>query len=102
MEALEVSMKNHNIDIYSSSSNSSSHGHALSVSGFSFKETSTYSSDEWLINYGASYNMAKDKTIFFALNECNTKKIFVSDDRALICNDLPIYITLTRKIIHRK
>jgi hypothetical protein len=27
--------------------------------------------------------MAKDKAIFSALNECNTKKIFVGDDRSL-------------------
>jgi hypothetical protein len=27
--------------------------------------------------------MAKDKDIFSALNECNTKKIFVGDDRSL-------------------
>ena len=26
--------------------------------------------------------MAKDKDIFYALNECNTKKIFVGDDRS--------------------
>ena len=27
--------------------------------------------------------MANDKAIFYALNECNTKKIFVGDDRSL-------------------
>jgi hypothetical protein len=27
--------------------------------------------------------MAKDKAIFSALNECNTKEIFVGDDRSL-------------------
>ena len=27
--------------------------------------------------------MAKDKDIFSSLNECNTKKIFVGDDRSL-------------------
>ena len=27
--------------------------------------------------------MAKDKSIFFALNECDTKTIFVGDDRSL-------------------
>jgi hypothetical protein len=27
--------------------------------------------------------MAKDKAIFSALNECNTKQIFVGDDRSL-------------------
>jgi hypothetical protein len=75
-------MKKHNINIDSTSS-SSSHGHALSASGFSFNTTSTSSSDEWLIDLGASYHMAKDKAIFSSLNECNTKKIFVGDDRSL-------------------
>jgi hypothetical protein len=27
--------------------------------------------------------MAKDKYMFSALNECNTKKIFVGDDKSL-------------------
>jgi hypothetical protein len=67
-------MKKHNINIDSSSSNSSSHGHALSTSSFSFNATSTSSSYEWLIDFGASYHMAKDKAIFYSLNECNTKK----------------------------
>jgi hypothetical protein len=82
MEVLEVAMKKHNISI---NSTSSSHGHALYASGFSFNSTSTTtsSSDEWLIDSGASYHMAKDKAIFSALNECNTKKIFVGDDRSL-------------------
>jgi hypothetical protein len=79
MEASEVAMKKHNINIDSSSS----HGHAHFASGFSFNATSTSSFDEWLIDFGASYHMAKDKAIFFALNECNTKKIFVGDDRFL-------------------
>jgi hypothetical protein len=82
MTALEAAMKKHNINIDSTTS-SSSHGHALSTSGFSFNATSTSSFDEWLINYGESYHMAKDKAIFFALNECNTKKIFFGDDRSL-------------------
>jgi hypothetical protein len=82
MAALEEVMKKHNINIDSTSS-SSSHGHALSASGFSFNKTSTSSSDEWLIDSGASYHMTKDKDIFSSLNECNTKKIFVGDDRSL-------------------
>jgi hypothetical protein len=72
-------MKKHNINLDSSSS----HGHALSSSDLSFNATYTSSSDEWIIDSGAYYHMAKDKTIFFALNECNTKQIFVSDDRSL-------------------
>jgi hypothetical protein len=51
--------------------------------GFSFNATSTSSSDEWLIDSRESYHMAKDKDIFSSLNECNTKKIFVGDDRSL-------------------
>jgi transposase InsO family protein len=82
MATLEATMKKHNISI---DSTSSSHGHALSASGFSFNSnsTTTSSSDELLIDSGASYHMAKDKAIFSALNECNTKKIFVGDDRSL-------------------
>jgi hypothetical protein len=82
MAALEAAMKKHNINI---DSTSSSHRHALSASGFSFNSnsTTTSSSVEWLIDSGASYHMVKDKAIFFSLNECNTKKIFVGDDRSL-------------------
>jgi hypothetical protein len=53
------------------------------ASGFSFNTTSTSSSDEWIIDSGASYHMDKDRDIFSALNECNTKKIFFGDDRSL-------------------
>jgi hypothetical protein len=83
MAALEAAMKKHNI---SGDSTSSSHGHALYAYGFSFNTNSTStasSSYEWFIDLGASYHMAKDKAIFSTLNECNTKKIFVGDDRSL-------------------
>jgi hypothetical protein len=80
--ALEAVMKKHNINIDSTSS-SSSHGHALFASGFSFNTPSTSTSDKWLIDSGASYHMAKDRDIFYTLNECNTKKIFVGDDISL-------------------
>jgi hypothetical protein len=81
MAALEAAKKKHNISIDSTSS----HEHTLFASGFSFNSnsTTTSSSDEWLIDSGASYHMDKDKAIFSALNECNTKKIFVGDDRSL-------------------
>jgi hypothetical protein len=79
MVALEEVTKKHNINI-DSNSYSSSHGHALSAYGFSFNTTSTSSSDEWFIDSRESYHMAKDKAIFFSLDECNTKKIFVGDD----------------------
>jgi hypothetical protein len=85
MEALEATMKKHNMNIDSSSSNSSSHEHALSSSGFPFNATSTFSSysNEWLIDFGAFYQMGKDKAIFSTVNECNTKKILVCDDKSL-------------------
>jgi hypothetical protein len=81
MEDLEVAMNKHNISIDSTSS--SSHVHALYASSFSFNTTSTSSSDEWLIDSRASYHMEKDKDTFSALNECNTYKILVGDDRSL-------------------
>jgi hypothetical protein len=83
MEVLEEAIKSHNINIESSSSNCYSHGNALSTYGFSFNATSTSSFDEWLIDYGASYHMGKDKTVFCSFNEFNTKQIFVSDDKSL-------------------
>jgi hypothetical protein len=55
----------------------------LFASSFSFNAISTSSSDEWLIDSGTSYHMAKDKAIFSCLNKCNTKQIFVSDDKSL-------------------
>jgi hypothetical protein len=79
MTTLEATMKKHNINIDSSSS----HGHALSASSFFFNTTSTSFFDEWLIDSRTSYHMAKNKDIFYALNECNTKKIFIGDDRSL-------------------
>jgi hypothetical protein len=84
MVALEATMKKQNISIDSTSS-SSSHGHALSPFDFSFNtnSTSTSTSNEWLIDSGASYHMAENRAIFSTLNECNTKKIFVGDDRSL-------------------
>jgi hypothetical protein len=82
MEDLEAAMKKHNISI-DSTSYSSSHGHALSASGFSFNTPSTSTSDKCLIDSLSSYHMAKDRDIFSTLNECNTKKIFVGDDRFL-------------------
>jgi hypothetical protein len=82
MKTLEVAMKKHNININSTSS-SSSHGHALFSFGFSFSATSTSSSNEWFIEFVSYYHMVKDKAVFSTQNECNTKKIFVRDDRSL-------------------
>ena len=81
MAALEAAMKKHHISL-DSSSESTSHGHALCASGYSYT-TSSSTSIEWLIDYGASYHMAKDKSIFSTMHECNIKQIFVGDDRSL-------------------
>ena len=78
MAALEAAMKKHHISL-NSSSESTSHGHALCASGYSY----TTSSSGWLIDSGASYHMAKDQAIFSTMHECNTKQIFVGDDRSL-------------------
>jgi hypothetical protein len=82
MTALEAVIKKNKINIDSTSS-SSSHGNALSSFGFSLNITSTSSSDEWFIDFGSYYHMAKDRYIFSALSECNTNKIFVGDDISL-------------------
>ena len=74
-------MKKHHIQLDSSSNSSS--GQALSAYGFALNVSSCSSSNEWLINSGASYHMAKDKAMFSGLNDCNTKQIFVGDDRSL-------------------
>jgi hypothetical protein len=71
MEASEATIKKHNVNLDSHSSNSSSHGHALFGYGFSFTATSTSSSNEWLIGFGTSNHMAKNKDIFSTLNKCN-------------------------------
>jgi hypothetical protein len=82
MEVLEVMMNKHNISI-DSTYYYSSHVHALSSSSLSFNATSTSSSYEWFIDYATYCHMDKDTSIFFVLNECNTKKIFVGDDISL-------------------
>ena len=82
MEAMEATMKKHHI-ILDSSSESTSHGHALCASGYSYTAYSSSTSTEWLIDSGASYHMAKDQAIFSTTHECNTKQIFSGDDKSL-------------------
>ena len=82
MASLEATMKKHHISL-DSSSKSTSHGHALCASGYSYTASSSSTSNEWLIDSGASYHIAKDQAIFSTMHECNTKQIFVSDDRSL-------------------
>jgi hypothetical protein len=67
MDSLEETMKNQTINIDSSFSNSSSHGHTLFASIFSFNATST-SYNKWFIDFRTSYHMAKDKEKFSSIN----------------------------------
>lgn len=88
MEALEAAMKKHNIHLNTSSTSYlvqalSASAYASSASGYALNVSSSSSSHEWLIDYGASYHMGKDKVVFSTLNDCNTKNIFVGDDRSL-------------------
>ena len=85
MAALEAAMKKHHISL-DSSSESNSHG--LCASGYSYTTSSSSASNEWLIDSGASYHMAKDQAIFSTMHECNTKQIFVGNDRSLSVEDL--------------
>eukprot|EP00253_Pinus_taeda_P029052 PITA_29052 len=90
MEALEAAMKKHNFHLEHSSTSTSSSGIALSAygcqasrSGYALNVSSSSHSHEWLIDFGASYHMAKNKAMFSSLNDCNTKNIYVGDDRSL-------------------
>ena len=82
MTSLEATIKKHHI-ILDSSSKSTSHGHALCAYVYSYIASSYSTSIEWLSDSGASYHMAKDQAIFSTMHECNTKQIFVGDDRYL-------------------
>ena len=82
MEALEAAMKKHHINL-DSSSESTSHGHALCAFSYSYISSSYSSSNEWLIDSREYYHKAKDQSIFSTMYECNTQKIFVADDRTI-------------------
>ena len=82
MATLEVAMKKHHISL-DSSSESTSHGHALCASSYSYIASSSSTSNEWLIDSGASYHKAKDQAIFSTMHECTAKQIFVGEDRSL-------------------
>ena len=88
MEALEATMKKHNINFESSSTSSigmkiSACGCQASRSGYALNVSSSSHSHEWVIDSGASYHMAKNKAMFSSLNDCNTKHIYVGGDRSL-------------------
>ena len=73
MAALEAAMKKHHISL-DSSLESNTYGHALCASGYSYTTSSSSTSNEWLVDSGASYHMDKDKAIFSTMHECNTKQ----------------------------
>jgi len=90
MEALEGEMKKHNMHLEHSSTSTSSSGITLYACGFQSSRfgyaLNVYSSShshEWLIDSRASYHMAKKKAMFSSVNDCNTKNIYVGDDRSL-------------------
>ena len=51
--------------------------------GLSFNQSSSSCYNEWIIVSREYHHMDKDRYIFSSLNECNTKQIFVGDDRYL-------------------
>ena len=88
MEASEATMKKHNIHLNTSSTSYfgqvlSTFGYSPSTLGYAHNVSSYSPSHEWLIDYGASYHIAKDKATFLAFNDCNTKNIYVGDDISL-------------------
>ena len=82
MASLEAAMNKHHINI-DLSSESTSHGHALCTSCFSYTVSFSSTSNEWLIESGASYHIDKDQAIFSIIHEFNTKQIFIGDGRSL-------------------
>jgi len=90
MEALEVAMKKHTIHLDHSSTSTSSSKITLSACGcqayqsrYALNVSSSSHSHEWLIDSRASYHMVENKAMFSSLNDCNTKNIYVGDDRSL-------------------
>ena len=67
--ALETTMKKHHISL-DSSSKSNSHGHALCAFGYFYTASSYSTSNQRIIDSGASYHMAKDQAIFSTMHEC--------------------------------
>ena len=81
-------MKKHNINLEHSSPSSSgmtlsAYGCQTSRFGYALNVSSSSHSHEWFIDSVASYHMDKNTTMFSSLNDCNTKHIYVGDDRSL-------------------
>ena len=87
MTSLEATMKKHNISI-DSTSYSSSHGHALSSSGFSFNTNFASSSYEWLIDSGEYYHLDKDKDIYSAQMNVTPRKYLLVMIDLLVLKDM--------------
>jgi hypothetical protein len=71
-------MKKHNIHLNTSSTSYSrqalsTFAYASSSSGYALNVSSSSSSHECLIDFGASYHMGNDKAIFLTLQDRNTK-----------------------------
>ena len=80
-------MKMHNIHLDTSLTSYSQKelsisSYAPSRSRYDFNVYSSFPSHEWLIDSGASYHRTKDKSILLASNYCNTKNIYICDDRS--------------------
>ena len=80
MAALEATMNKHHICL-DLSSESTSHGHALCASCYSYTASSSSTSIERLIDSGASYHMAKDQASFLlCMNVTPNKYLLVMID----------------------
>ena len=78
----------HNLHLDTSLTSSSRHAlsassYAPSSSSYALNVSFSPPPSEWLIDFGASYHMAKGKAMFSALNDSNAKNIYVGDDRSL-------------------
>ena len=87
MESLEATIKKHNTHLDTSST--SSLGQTLCITiyapsrlGYALNVSSSYPSQECLIDSWPSYHMGKDKSVFSTLDNCNTINIDVGDDRS--------------------
>ena len=84
MAALEATTKKHHINL-DSSSESPPHGHTLCASGYSYTASSSSTSNEWLIDSGASYHMAKDQAYFLlCMNVTPNKYLLVMIDLLML------------------
>ena len=80
MTTLDATMKKHHISL-DSFSESTSHGHALYAFGYSYTASSSSTSNEWLIDSGASYHWLRIKPYFLlCMNVTPNKYLLVMID----------------------